>query len=53
MPDLCEELTAHRPDRPAAVAFGVFDGVHLGHRYVLATVVRTTDELFRVLDSKT
>lgn len=39
MPDLCEELTAHRPDRPAAVAFGVFDGVHLGHRHVLSSVV--------------
>ena len=44
MPDLCEELTAHRPDRPAAVAFGVFDGVHLGHRHVLATVVRTAEQ---------
>ncbi|MXW29306.1 MAG: riboflavin biosynthesis protein RibF [Chloroflexi bacterium] len=39
VPDLCEELTAYRPDRPAAVAFGVFDGVHLGHRHVLATLV--------------
>ena len=39
MPDLCEELTAHRPDRPVAVAFGVFDGVHLGHRHVLSTLV--------------
>ena len=39
MPDLCEELTAHRPDRPVAVAFGVFDGVHLGHRHVLSSVV--------------
>ncbi len=44
MPDLCEELTAHRPDRPAAVAFGVFDGVHLGHRHVLATVVRAAEQ---------
>ena len=39
MPDLCEELTVHRPERPAAVAFGVFDGVHLGHRHVLSSLV--------------
>lgn len=44
MPDLCEELTAYRQDRRAAVAFGVFDGVHLGHRHVLATVVKTAQE---------
>ena len=44
MPDLCEELTAHRPDRPAAVAFGVFDGVHLGHRHVLGTLVAAAAE---------
>ena len=44
MPDLCEELTAYRPDRPAAVAFGVFDGVHLGHQHVLATLVRAAEE---------
>ncbi|MDE2837208.1 MAG: bifunctional riboflavin kinase/FAD synthetase [Chloroflexota bacterium] len=44
MPDLCEELTAHRPDRPSAVAFGVFDGVHLGHRHVLASVVRAAQQ---------
>ena len=44
MPDLCEELTARRLDRLAAVAFGVFDGVHLGHRYVLATLVRTAEQ---------
>ena len=43
MPDLCEELTAYRPDRPAAVAFGVFDGVHLGHQHVLATLVRAAE----------
>lgn len=44
MPDLCEELTAHRTDRPAAVAFGVFDGVHLGHRHVLAALVRAAEQ---------
>ena len=44
MPDLCEELTAYRPDRPAAVAFGVFDGVHLGHQHVLAALVRAAEE---------
>ena len=36
MADLCEELQAGRPDGPTAVAFGVFDGVHLGHVHVLA-----------------
>ena len=44
MPDLCEELTVHRPDRSTAVAFGVFDGVHLGHRHVLSSVVRAAEQ---------
>ena len=35
MADLCEELEAGRPDGPAALTFGVFDGVHLGHRHLL------------------
>lgn len=38
MTDLCEELRARRPDRPAAVALGVFDGVHLGHRHIFAAL---------------
>ncbi len=44
MPDLCEELRAHRPDGPAAVAFGVFDGVHLGHRHVLRALMDSARE---------
>ena len=44
MPDLCEELRAHRPDGPAAVAFGVFDGVHLGHRHVLSALMDSARE---------
>ena len=35
MSDLCNELKANRSDGPAAVTFGVFDGVHLGHQHVL------------------
>ncbi|MDA1036200.1 MAG: hypothetical protein O3B65_04885, partial [Chloroflexi bacterium] len=38
MDDLCEELKAGRPDRPVAATFGVYDGVHLGHRHVLTTL---------------
>ncbi len=35
MTGLREELSARRSAGPAAIAFGVFDGVHLGHRHVL------------------
>ena len=35
MADLCEELQAGRPDGPAALTFGVFDGVHLGHLHLM------------------
>ena len=38
MADLCEELTEGRPDTPVAAAFGVFDGVHLGHQRLLRTL---------------
>ncbi len=41
MTDLCEELRAHRPEGAAAVAFGVFDGVHLGHRHVLSRLMES------------
>jgi riboflavin kinase/FMN adenylyltransferase len=30
-----EELERHAPGRPTAVTVGVFDGVHLGHRYLI------------------
>ncbi|MCH8847795.1 MAG: riboflavin biosynthesis protein RibF [Chloroflexi bacterium] len=35
MADLCAELEAGRPDGLAAVTFGVFDGVHLGHLHLM------------------
>ena len=44
MSGLCEELTAYRLPQPSAVAFGVFDGVHLGHRHVIAALVRAAAE---------
>ena len=43
MDDLCEELTAGRPDRPVAATFGVYDGVHQGHRHVLATLRKAAE----------
>ena len=43
MDDLCEELKAGRPDRPVAATFGVYDGVHLGHRHVLTTLREAAD----------
>lgn len=44
MSDLCDELQAARPPGPAAVAFGVFDGVHRGHRHVLEQLKRAAAE---------
>ena len=35
MAEVCKELEAGRPDGPAALTFGVFDGVHLGHLHVV------------------
>jgi riboflavin kinase/FMN adenylyltransferase len=40
-----EEALATVPDGPAAVAFGNFDGVHLGHRALLDRVVAAAGQL--------
>jgi len=39
------DLTAPPPARPAAVAFGTFDGVHLGHQALLAALRAGADGL--------
>ena len=44
MSDLRKELLAHRPDGPSAIAFGVFDGVHRGHRHVVRALVDAARE---------
>lgn len=33
-----EALSAHAPGRPTAITVGVFDGVHLGHRFLIDTL---------------
>ena len=33
-----EELVRHAAGRPTAITVGVFDGVHLGHRHLIATL---------------
>lgn len=38
-------LPAARTDRPVALSIGNFDGVHLGHRALLAPLRRAADEL--------
>ena len=43
MTTLRQELSAHRPPGPAAVTLGVFDGVHLGHRHLLAHLRAVAD----------
>ena len=43
MDDLCEDLKAGRPDTPVAATFGVYDGVHLGHRHVLTKLREAAD----------
>lgn len=39
MANLCDELMEGRPSGPVAATFGVFDGVHLGHRHLIETLV--------------
>ena len=41
MPDLCNELRGGSPSGPVAVTFGVFDGVHLGHRRLIQNLVES------------
>jgi riboflavin kinase/FMN adenylyltransferase len=38
------ELSRNAPGRPAAVTLGVFDGVHLGHRHLIAELQRRADQ---------
>jgi riboflavin kinase/FMN adenylyltransferase len=40
-----EELARCAPGRPAAVTVGVFDGVHLGHRYLVGALRERADAL--------
>jgi riboflavin kinase/FMN adenylyltransferase len=44
VPDLCDELSEGRPSGAVAATFGVFDGVHLGHRHLIETLVKTASE---------
>tara|TARA_B100000029_G_C17591794_1_gene962758 strand:- start:1222 stop:2151 length:930 start_codon:yes stop_codon:yes gene_type:complete len=44
MSELINELDAYKNNKPSAVAFGVFDGVHLGHQHVLQTLRETANE---------
>ncbi len=39
-----DELARHAPGRPAAVTVGVFDGVHLGHRHLIETLLARAAE---------
>jgi riboflavin kinase/FMN adenylyltransferase len=34
-----QELARHTPERPLMLTIGVFDGVHLGHRYLLDQLI--------------
>ena len=38
MNELLRELELYAKKEPTAVAFGVFDGVHLGHKHVFNTL---------------
>lgn len=41
---LSEELSAFKPDRDMMVTIGVFDGVHQGHKYLIARLVEKAKE---------
>lgn len=45
MPEnLKKELARHTPRRPVLLTIGVFDGVHLGHRYLLDHLIKRARE---------
>jgi riboflavin kinase / FMN adenylyltransferase len=41
--ELCDELTEGRPQGRVAATFGVFDGVHLGHRQLIDTLMASAN----------
>ena len=39
-----EELARYQPEKDMVLTIGVFDGVHLGHRHLLAELLRQAEE---------